>query len=186
MRRSVTRARSSTLGSCVFASALAAASPDEAAELARLRARTADLRKSRTPLTNGGILQIGDRRITRDAEPAEKLEAMYREGRSSPMRAWQTLLDVGRALEDSNRVYSGFVDFDVLALLICCDDAARAKIEAFLATLPPETRRTFRSPERVLAPVFNQWLWHGDWPARFIPWLEKESLLAPLKGGTKR
>ena len=27
---------------------------------------------------------------------------------------------------------------------------------------------------------------HGDWPARFIPWLEKESLIAPLKGGPKR
>lgn len=26
---------------------------------------------------------------------------------------------------------------------------------------------------------------HGDWPARFIPWLEKERLLAPLNGATK-
>jgi hypothetical protein len=61
----------------------------------------------------------------------------------------------------------GFIDFEMLALMYCFDDDARAKVEAFLAALPAEERKAFRSPERLVAPVFDQWLWKGDRPQRY-------------------
>jgi RNA polymerase sigma factor (sigma-70 family) len=143
----------------------AAASPDTA-ELARLGTQRDELRKKIATRQSAlrHTLQIGNAVITRDTPPEEKLEAMYREGRSSPMRAWQTLLDMGRALTDEKRAFSGFVDFDMMALMLCLDDPARVKVKTFLAGLPPEARATYNRPERLIAPVFCDWLWRGDWP----------------------
>jgi hypothetical protein len=136
----------------------------DAAELARLRAQQEDLSKkivARIELLKGGNVLIDGHLITRETPAEEKLELMYREGRSSPMRAWQTLGSVGRAVTDE-KSRRELVDFEMLALLFCFDDPARAKIDAFLATLPSEVRANLRSPEILVAPVFDQWLWQGD------------------------
>lgn len=150
-------------------SAVAAmATPDEAAELARLQALAEELRQKiatrRSPLLNGGILRVGGKAITRDTPPDVKLEVIFREGRSSPMRSWQTLLSLGQSLTRADWANHDWVDLDMMALMFCLDDPAQAKIEAFLAALPVEARSAFRSSERLLAPVFSDWLWQGDWP----------------------
>lgn len=153
------------------ASAMAMASVEDAAELARLRAQAAELRKKigarSGALMNGGILRVGGKVVTRDTPPAEKLEIMYREGRSTPMRAWQTLLDLNRQLSGDEKSRRPFIDYEMLALMFCFDDAARAKADAFLTALPADVRAEIRSPERLVAPVFERWLWKGDSPVSY-------------------
>jgi hypothetical protein len=108
------------------------------------------------------VLSIGGKVVTRDTSPEDKMEIMYSGGRSSPMRSWQTLLDLAREMGRDEASRRKFVDFEMLALTFCLDAAARAKVDAFLTALPAEARADFRSAERLVAPVFDRWLWQGD------------------------
>jgi RNA polymerase sigma factor (sigma-70 family) len=144
------------------------ASPADQAELARLKAQFEELRKkisARVAALGGNVrVSVGGIPITADMPADEKLEIMYRQGRSSPSRSFQTLIELGMELAKDEKSRRSLVDFNMLALMFCLDDAARAKAEAFLATLPAQERARFRSPERLVASVFDQWLWKGDRP----------------------
>lgn len=151
--------------------AIVAASSPDAAELVRLRERAATLRqrmKERgSALLNGGILRIGNREMTRFTPPGEKIDILYNEGRSSPLRSWTTLLQMGLALTQENYMHHQWVDLDMIALMLCIDEAARAKAHAFIEALPPERRAGISGPERLLATVFTEWKWKGDWPRTY-------------------
>lgn len=135
--------------------ALAGSNPD-AAELARLRMRAGELKAQLAArLTRSGG---GSPVITESTTPEEKMELIWPGGLSSPMRAWQTMMASGLR-----------GDLDVHALTFCVDAPGRAKLAAFLAGLPDLARAEFRSPERLVAPVFTQWLWKGDRPAGYSP-----------------
>lgn len=137
------------------------ASAEDAAELTRLRNRVEELR--RQYIAHQPLLSVGPRAIFPHTPPAERLEIMHPGGRSSPMRAWQTLLQTGRPHGPLSRDAM----LDLHALLFCLEPAAHEKARAFLAALPPATRAQFPSAERLLASVFDQWLWHGDPPQRY-------------------
>lgn len=143
------------------ASALALASPADTAELARLRARAEELR--RRYLAQQPLLTVGRRAIFPHTPPEERLEIIQPGGRSSPMRAWQTLLQTGR----SHGPLSRDDMLDLHALMFCLDPSAQEKARTFLAALPPDARAKFPSVERLLAPVFSAWLWGGDAPQRY-------------------
>lgn len=131
------------------AAELVAGSAD-ADELARLRARAGELRKKHMMRLGGGA------RL-----PEEALERRFRGGRSSPMQAWQTLF---RMTRDERRGLTRDEVFDLQALVFCLDSEARTRVTAFIEALPEPERSVFRTPERLLAPVFDQWLWKGDSP----------------------
>lgn len=144
------------------AETVALVSPNaDAVELARLRARVDELRKKYT--ASRPYLWVGGRSIAHDTLPAEKLEVLYPEGRSSPMRAWQTLLATSR----NHPAVSREELLALHALMFCFDERAHRKVSAFLDALPEEVRAAFDSPERLVAPVFDEWLWKGDPPRQY-------------------
>lgn len=147
-----------------------AASPADLAELTRLREQTEALRKKfadRAGSLRGGYIRVGDRTATRSTPPGEKIDVLFRDGSSSPSRSWQTLNAMGRALDQKDFQFHEWVDLDMLALMFCVDQPARARVDAFIRALPPEQRTGFASAERLLASVFNEWMWKGDWPQTF-------------------
>ncbi|MEO6568332.1 MAG: RNA polymerase sigma factor [Opitutaceae bacterium] len=138
----------------------------EASELARFKAQADDLRKriSRrsSAIAKGENVRIGGKVIFPDTPPEEKLELMYKNSRSMPMRTWQTLHSLGMDLADKRK--GNLVDTDMVALMLSFDDAGRTKADAFMAALPHDLRARYRDPEQLVAQVFDQWLWKGDRP----------------------
>ena len=113
-------------------------SEDDLAELERLRKRAAELR--------GKLPGPGPRRgVSRE-------EASLRE-RTTPYLAYQGMV---RAIFAD--------DFERLGWLLCFDDDARVKLDAFFQRLPAAARLKHGTPEGLVARVFVQWRWQGDPP----------------------
>lgn len=117
-------------------------STSDAAELARLRQRTDELRAS-----------ISATRDPSERTPGKTRKEASAHERSYPSKAWLGIL---------RAVFAD--DYERLAWLICFDEAGRRKLDDFFARLPLDARAKNGSPEALVARVFVQWRWQGDPP----------------------
>jgi RNA polymerase sigma factor (sigma-70 family) len=111
------------------------ASNQDAAELARLRSRAAELKASLATLANVDEA---------DSEPRMKRQDSWQN------RGWATPTDAVETL-----LWASFNnEWDTVAKAFIFDTPGKARMDAFFASLPADVRSKYGTPERLLAPAF--------------------------------